>query len=31
MPRVVGTHVAKIYPADTPQAAEQFLVDVSKT
>src|SRR6476469_482335 len=30
MPRVVGTHVVKIYPADTPQAAEQFLVEVSK-
>ena len=31
MPRVVGSHVVKIYPADTPQAAEEFLVDVSKT
>jgi len=31
MPRVVGTHVVKIYPAGTPQAAEEFHVDVSKT
>ena len=31
MPRVAGTHVVTIYPAGTPQAAEEFLVDVSKT